>query len=136
MPYAIKACVGSGFAVRTQAPIRLGDNARPSEPQPDIVVVVGSWREYYRRKPSGRDIRLVVEVSDTSLKYDRKIKGRLYASAEIDEYWILNLADAKLEVYRDPRGGDYHSRNIFGVGDTVSPLFAPDARIAVASFIA
>jgi Uma2 family endonuclease len=80
----------------------------------------------------------VVEVSEASLKTDREVKGSLYASAGIPEYWILNLRERVLEVYREPAadaravyGAAYRQQRIYTTGEPVSPLCAPDATLAV-----
>jgi Uma2 family endonuclease len=81
----------------------------------------------------------IVEISDTTLSHDRNRKGSLYAAARIQDYWIVNLVDRQLEVYRDPVpdpaqpfGMSYSQRTILAPGDTVSPLALPQAQIAVA----
>ena len=81
---------------------------------------------------------LVVEVAESSLSLDREHKGSLYARAGVADYWILNLAQNVLEVYRDPVADDsatfgwrYASREIFATNAMVAPLAAPRARIAV-----
>jgi Uma2 family endonuclease len=100
----LRTAFGSDFTIRTQVPVALAGR-RPSEPQPDIAVVIGSWRDYRTRTPSQQDIKLVVEVADSSLQGDRTVKAALYAEAKIPDYWIVNLIDTTLEVYRDPVGG-------------------------------
>jgi len=77
-------------------------------------------------------------VSEASLKTDREVKGSLYASAGIPEYWILNLRERVLEVYREPAadaravyGAAYRQRQVYAAGEQASPLFAPDATLAV-----
>ncbi len=71
-----------------------------SEPEPDLVIVRGSHRDYPDRHPGPLDTRLVIEVAETSLEYDRVTKGFLYAAHQVPEYWVLNLVDLCLEVYR------------------------------------
>jgi Uma2 family endonuclease len=83
--------------VRAQLPLALSDY---DEPFPDLAVVSGSPRDYLAQHPTSA--LLVVEVSEASLKTDREVKGSLYASAGIPEYWILNLRERVLEVYREP----------------------------------
>src|SRR4051812_19404596 len=94
---ALRAAFGAGWLVRTQAPIALDDE---SEPEPDVVVVPGSRRDYSREHPARP--ALVIEVSESTLRSDRARKGSLYARAGLADYWIVNLVDRVIEVYRDP----------------------------------
>jgi Uma2 family endonuclease len=92
----LRRLIGSQAWVRTQLPIILADD---SEPEPDISIVPGR-REDYQDHP--RDVMLVIEVSDTTLAFDRKEKLAAYAAAGIPEYWIVNLVNDQVEVYRQP----------------------------------
>jgi Uma2 family endonuclease len=83
--------------LRIQLPLVLGEY---DEPFPDIAVVSGSPRDYLSLHPT--TALLVVEVSEASLKTDREVKGSLYAKAGIPEYWIVNLKERVVEVYREP----------------------------------
>jgi len=110
-----------------------------SDAEPDISVVPGTPRDYTEH-PTGA--LLVVEVSETTLAYDRGRKGSLYAAAGIQDYWIVNLVDRQLEVYRDPvpdpnesSGFRYNTRTVFLSGQSASPLAAPAASIAVADLL-
>ncbi len=94
---ALQRVLPAGLAVRVQAPLDLG---APSQPEPDVAVVSGPPRDRIRGHP--KKAVLVVEVSDTTLRYDRREKASLYAKARIPEYWVLNLVDNRLEVHRDP----------------------------------
>ncbi len=129
---ALRSLLPPGFTVRVQGPLTL---APDSEPEPDVAVVRGSPRDYRDRHPGGDDTALVVEVADTTLSFDRERKGRVYAGAGIPEYWILNLNDRELEVYREPEAGEYRTRAVLREGDTVTPSFRPDARISLADLL-
>src|SRR5881628_4241608 len=94
---ALEAAFGPGWEVRTEGPIGLDED---SEPEPDVAVVPGSPEDYSRAHPS-RPV-LTVEVSESSLAVDRQRKGSLYARAGLEDYWVLNLVDRVLEVYRRP----------------------------------
>jgi Uma2 family endonuclease len=129
--------IGSGSHVRILSPIALDGE---SEPEPDVSVVPGAIREYRDDHPS--QPTLLVEVADTSLTFDREHKGSLYARARLPEYWIVNLVDRVLEVYRDPGldagapyGWAYRVGLTHGPGEHVTPLAAPSARILVADFL-
>jgi Uma2 family endonuclease len=95
--YALRASLPSGWIVRTQLPVSLDDE---SEPEPDLVVVPGHPSDYRHAHPERP--ALAVEVADSSLYFDRRHKGSLYARARIQDYWIVNLVDRVLEIYRDP----------------------------------
>jgi len=134
---ALRAAFGPGFHVRSQRPLNLGPD---SEPEPDAAVVRGTLRDYVDAHPTMAV--LIVEVSDTTLAFDRERKGPLYAKAGIPEYWILNLIDRVLEVHRDPgplpedpsRSG-YRPTQRLGRSETVTPLAAPSATIRVADLL-
>src|SRR5262249_51704654 len=111
-----------------------------SEPEPDVAVVPGSRRDHTISHPSHPV--LIVEVAESSLVFDRAEKGSLYARAGIADFWILNLPDQVLEVYRDPAaaphaqyGHRYGATITLGPRDAVTPLAAPTAAIAVADLL-
>lgn len=120
------------YHVRSQAPITLLND---SEPEPDLVVARGSLETFEERHPLAEELVLVVEVSDTTLTYDRTDKARLYAEAGIAEYWVLNVAGGYLEVRRDPDEGEYHSLQTIRTGDSIAPLFSPDTPLPVADLL-
>jgi Uma2 family endonuclease len=106
------------WVVRAQCALTL----RLSEPEPDVAVVRGPDDRYRTRHPGPQDTALVIEVADASLDEDRGIKLRAYARARIGLYWIVNLPDARVEVYTDPRGGrnpGYRQRQDYGAGDSI-----------------
>jgi Uma2 family endonuclease len=103
-------------------------------PEPDPALL--RPRSYRRANPRPEDILLVVEVAETSLRYDRTDKLELYASAGIEEYWVVSVDDEWLEVYRSPEGHGYREcRRLLG-GDTIAPLAFPDVVIHVAEIFA
>jgi Uma2 family endonuclease len=110
--------VSSEWVVRVQSAITLPR----SEPEPDIAICRGPARRYVRSHPRPRDIALLVEVSDTTLSFDREFKGPSYARARIPTYWIINLIDSQVEVYSQPKSGKngrYYSQNIFRKNESV-----------------
>lgn len=135
--YALRAVVPSGWIVRLQAPVSLDDE---SEPEPDLAVVSGrpgDYRDSHPARPA-----LVVEVAESSLDYDRTRKGSLYARAAVPDYWIVNLVDGVVEVYRDPEpdgsaafGYSYRSVTRLAPPATVVPLAWSGERIAVADLL-
>jgi Uma2 family endonuclease len=123
--------------VRLQAPLALDDD---SEPEPDVAVVAGEYRDYVSGHPSTAP--LVVEVADSSLGLDRRLKGGLYARAGLPEYWIANLVEGVLEVHREPRlepgaayGWVYRFVEILRPPASVTPLGAPGSFIPVADLL-
>jgi Uma2 family endonuclease len=99
---ALARLLPAGFFVNGQEPLTTED----SEPEPDVMIVKGQRRDYLHRHPHGEEIALLVEVSDTTLKRDRKLKKRLYARAGVPLYWIINLSKNQLEVYSEPTIGE------------------------------
>ena len=90
--------------ISPQNPVRLPDG---SEPQPDVSVLAWRADDYRRRRPEAVDVLLLIEVSDSSLDYDRTVKLPLYAESGIAESWIVNLAGWAIEVHRGPGDGRY-----------------------------
>jgi len=120
--------VGQRAIVRVQSPIRLGI-AR--EPQPDIALLRPRPDFYAAAHPAAPDILLLVEVAETSADYDRSVKGPLYAAHGIPEYWLVNLPERQVEVYRDPSPDGYRDARVAGAGDAIVPLAFPDAAFDV-----
>jgi len=134
---ALRAAFATGWDVRVQLPVALDEE---SEPEPDVSVVTGSFRDYPRDHPGHP--ALIVEVADSSLALDRGDKGSLYARARVPDYWIVNLQERALEVYRDPAtdagvrfGWRYASVTVLRPGDRVTPLAAPASPILAADLI-
>jgi Uma2 family endonuclease len=134
---ALRAVLPRGWIVRAQMPIALDDD---SAPEPDLAVVHGGRRDYRDAHPA-RPV-LAIEVAEASLETDRHDKGSLYARAGIDDYWIVNLVDRVVEVYRGPRvdasapyGWRYGSVEHVRPPAVVVPLALPDVAIAVADVL-
>jgi Uma2 family endonuclease len=133
---ALQTAFGPGWWVRVQLPMVLGQY---TDPQPDLVVVPGNPRNYPTH-PSTAD--LVVEVADTSLRFDTNEKRLLYAEAGIREYWVIDVNGRELIVFRDPQPTpNQSSRHDYAVTltlkptDRISPLAAPAAYIRVADLL-
>jgi Uma2 family endonuclease len=131
---ALSAAFGPRYWVRVQMTLDLGPYFVPD---PDLAVVRGRPRDHVTRG-NPTSALLVVEVSESTLGSDRRRKGGLYAAAGIADYWIVNLVQHQLEVYRrptadaaEPLGYKYASRKILDPGDAVAPLAARKARVAV-----
>jgi len=100
-----------------------------SESETDIAVIEGQPDEFLDALPTQRRIRLVTEVSDSSLAFDRSRKARVYASAGIAEYWVLSVADRTVEVYREPICSDsrYAAVASYTTDEAITPLAASTA---------
>jgi Uma2 family endonuclease len=125
------------FAVRNQSPVDLGEDF---EAVPDVAVIKGKARDFKDAHPKTAD--LIVEISDTTLSYDRNRKASLYAKFGISDYWILNLKNRTLEVYRRPNedentfyGFGYAEKLTFDETQEVSPLVQSEAKIKVADLL-
>jgi Uma2 family endonuclease len=134
---ALKTMIPPGWIVRIQAPIALDDE---SVPEPDIAVVRGSHDDYLESHPDRP--ALVIEVSESSLLFDRRDKGSLYARGGLADYWIVDVVDRAVEVYRDPQadpsapyGWSYASMTTFVAPATVTPLALPLLRVAVSDLL-
>ncbi len=133
----LRVAFGSAFHVRLQGPIDFGSL---SEPEPDVAVVAGTRAQYATHHP--QTAVLIVEVSESSLSYDRNRKASLYARAGIADYWIVNLVNRQLEVRRDPRpdaaqhyGHGYASVAVLAPPAVVGPLAVPHISLAVADLL-
>jgi Uma2 family endonuclease len=135
---SLNVAFGVGYWVRVQMSL---DLTPFSVPDPDLAVVEGSPRDH-NTPDNPTSALLIAEVSETTLRYDRGRKASLYARVNIADYWIVNLVQRQLEVYRNPvpdgnqaYGFGYADVMVLGPNDYVSPLAAPQARIAVADFL-
>ena len=122
------------FTIQIQCPIAIGT---AHDPEPGIAVVAGGVRTQSTHPTSAV---LILEVSDTSLRYDREVKGAMYAEANVQDYWLLNLVDRCLEVYRGPfrhpdKTYQYPPPLRFGPGETVAPLACPTMSVQVDSLL-
>jgi Uma2 family endonuclease len=105
-----------------------------SEPQPDLCLVdIAIDTQGHHARPE--QIFLVIEVSDSSLAYDRKDKGPAYARNGVCEYWLLNLTDNVLEVFREPAVDGYRVGRILSADETIAPLAFPDLPLRVGDFL-
>ena len=114
--------------ISVQNPVQLGDL---SEPEPDLTLLKFTADFYSSRHPQPKDVLLLVEVSDSTLIFDRYQKMRLYAAHQIPEYWILNLQDDCLEVYRQPHATGYAEKRELHAGDNINLLAFDDICVQV-----
>lgn len=118
--------------VNPAAPIDVAPEDSPTnEPEPDLVVLGRPSREFRDANPRPGDLRLVVEISDSTLGFDLTRKAELYARATIVEYWVVDVAARRLIVHREPREGLYRSVIAYSDHETASPLASPQSEFRV-----
>ena len=130
----LRSVFGEMFVVQEPSiDVRPEDNPT-SDPEPDVIVLNRSFSELSApARPD--DLRLVVEVSRTTLPFDRTTKARLYARAGIPEYWVLDLDGRRMIVHRDPAGDTYRSITAYGESERVATLTAPSHEIRVGDLL-
>jgi Uma2 family endonuclease len=125
---ALRDRLDNAALVRTQDPIQLDDW---SEPEPDIVIARGTVLDYADHHPRPEEIELVVEVADSTLKQDCEIKDKLYAQAGIADYWVLDLKNRQLHVFRNPTPTGYTSHLILAEPNEIAPLSFPSLTLSL-----
>jgi Uma2 family endonuclease len=133
---ALRAAFGVGWRVCVQMPLVLGQS---TDPEPDVAVVPGSPRGTTTHPTSAA---LVVEVADSSLRFDTTVKLAVYAAGSIADYWVLDVNARRLLVFRDPRadttaahGHTYATQLTLGPGEAIAPLAAPGRMVNVADLL-
>ena len=124
--------LGSTALIRTQDPIQLDDF---SEPEPDLAIVRGTILDYAEQHPRPSDVYLIVEVADSTLKYDCETKDKLYAQAGITDYWVLDLQNRQLHIFRDLTPTGYTSHLILTEPNQASPLAFPSLTLSLTSIL-
>jgi Uma2 family endonuclease len=120
------------WLVSTQDPVRLDDH---SEPEPDVALLKTADDHYKTRHPGPDEVYLLIEVSDSTLDYDREEKLPAYGRAGVAEVWIVNLNAATLEVYREPHFTGYAVKTVLGPGDQAAPVAFADAVVSVGELL-
>lgn len=118
--------------IAAQDPLLLGDF---SEPEPDFMLLRPREDFYYANHPQASDVFLLIEVADSSIDYDQTKKLRLYALHNIPEYWLLNINEACLEVYRQPDTEGYAEKTILRVGDEITLSQLANISIKIADIL-
>lgn len=118
--------------IRVQGPIQINDL---SEPEPDILLLKAKEDFYADQHPGPTDTLLLIEVSNSSLEYDKTIKLQLYATADVPVYWVVNIPDNQVEVYQNPDGDIYKSISIFKLDETIPLLDFPNCNVAVSTIL-
>ncbi len=118
--------------VRIQNHLRLDER---NQPEPDIALI--KWRDdfYRHRAPGAGDVLLLIEVSDSSLSYDRNVKLALYARFLIPEVWLANIPARAVEAYSEPVDGKYATARVYRPGETISPAAFPDIALPVSELV-
>jgi Uma2 family endonuclease len=119
--------------VDTEAPIDVAAEDNPvNEPEPDLIVL-DRPTSTFDQNPAPRNLRLVVEIADSSLAFDLNTKAILYARAAIIEYWVVDVAGRRLIVHRQPQAGRYQSVVAYGDSEIVAPLAASSRQFPIAA---
>lgn len=118
--------------MNAQNPLQLGDL---SEPEPDFMLLKPNPDFYSTRHPAAADVFLLIEVADSSLDFDRNQKMHLYALHRIPEYWLLNLNEASVEIYRKPTGDLYAEKRTLMTGDSIALSELPGITIDIGDII-
>lgn len=124
--------LGDKAVVRNQNPIWLDDF---SEPEPDIVLAAFDENDYEEKHPTPADIFLILEVSDSTLSYDRTAKSAAYARAGIRQYLLLNVQERTLEDYREPSADGYQSKQTLRDEQTFNLVAFPDISLQAKDFL-
>ncbi len=132
----IRETFGKGWHVRVAKPLVLGQT---TDPEPDVAVVAGKPGDYTTHPTTAT---LVVEVSDSSVRYDTTVKLSIYAAGGIADYWVLDVNARQLLVFRDPipdpttsHGHTYKTQLTLGAAGTVAPLAIPTTVVKVADLL-
>lgn len=124
----LKPLLLGGADVRSQSPIALSP---ASEPEPDIAVVEIDVLEYSDRHPQPNEIFLLIEVADSTLTRDLGEKAKAYAQANVQDYWVVDVRERVIHVFRQPSGNTYQQKQILSEGDVLSLLAFPDINVAI-----
>lgn len=130
---AFVRAAGDNAIVRTQGSVRLN---LYNEPQPDLVLLKPRDDFYAKEGANTADILLIVEIGDTSLRYDRGLKRRLYAEMGVTEYWVADLNAEVVFVYSGPQEKSYRIIRQFRRGELLAPVLLPTCRVPVDSLLA
>jgi Uma2 family endonuclease len=122
----LENCLGTRALIRTQDPIQLNNY---SEPEPDLAIVQGAILDYLTHHPEPSEIYWVVEVSDTTLRTDCRVKDKVYALFGITEYWVLDVINRQLHVFREPTASGYTSQVVLTESASVTPLAFPEVSL-------
>jgi Uma2 family endonuclease len=115
------------YRIRVQNPLELGEYG---EPEPDLVIVEN--RSYAEAHPQAKDVRLLIEVADSSATYDRDIKLPFYARYRIHEVWLIEIQTQSVEIYREPTGEGYRHLLRPARHEVISGVWLPELKVPLA----
>jgi len=122
--------------VRCQSPIEVAEqDSAFSYPEPDLLVVGSNYEDTAASHPSGNELTLLVEVSDTTSRFDQTVKAKLYARAGVPEYWVLDVNSRVLYLHRRPLNGRYSQVINASGSEIVSPEAMPESVVAVSDLL-
>lgn len=124
----LERAAGDAGVVWVQNPVRIGDR---SMPQPDVVLLKPRADMYTRSHPLPADVHLLIEVSDTTLRFDVATKMPLYARAGIVEAWVVDVESGAVQVFRDPGAAGYGVSFTVAGGERLSARAVPQVAIKV-----
>ena len=128
----LEKAVGDKGIIRQQEPVRFDDY---SEPEPDVALVKPRADEYSKAHPTPEDCLLLIEVSLTTLKYDRNEKSAAYAAAGVPQYLILNLTTRELEDHREPSPEGYRYKHLLRIDEFFNLVAFPEMQITVSDLL-
>jgi Uma2 family endonuclease len=123
--------LGDRVLVRLQDPIQLSPY---SEPEPDLAIVHPEPSFYAQAHPTSDQIYWLIEVADTTIDRDLGVKANLYAAAGIADYWVFNITQQQLHIFRDPEANGYQRQLILQGQQSLSPLAFPDCSLTVQEY--
>jgi Uma2 family endonuclease len=129
----LATAVGERAVVAVQNPLRLDEH---SEPQPDLVLLAPREDYYASAHPGPADVLLLVEVCDTTSRYDRDVKVPLYARHGVAEVWLIDLDDGLVHLLRDPRDGRYTQITVSATPGVTAPIALPAAAVDLSRLLA
>lgn len=124
--------LGDIVQVSGQNPIHIDEY---NEPEPDIALLQPRADFYAESHPTPTDVLLLIEVSDSTVEYDREVKKKLYAESGIREFWIVNLKDETIETFTQPKNGVYYSARILEKGEIVESILIESLTIEVGEIL-
>ena len=130
---SVLAMLAPGWTAIQEQPVVIDEH---SLPEPDLAIIRGSLRDYLKRRPNALDVGLLIEVADSSLLQDSRVKLRVYAQARLPHYWIVNIAERRIETYEAPvnreDGPSYAVRRDYGAGQRVPVILDGEQVGAIA----
>ena len=129
---AFSQMLGQRAFVNVQSPVRLSEH---SEPEPDIALLKPRADFYTESHPRPDEVMLIVEVSHSTVEYDRDVKTPLYAAASIPELWLVNLDEDFIDGLSDPEGAGYRTTRRYVRGERIAPSLLPDAALEVSEIL-